>query len=170
MVEIDIYKFGRVVAKAMVDDQEAYLGESSYLGNTHWRHDTGGYALRLSGPQSNRKTHLLHREIMGNPSGMEVDHINGDKLDCRHVNLRITGHGANSQNRKGSNKNSSTGVRGVFLQPSGKWRSMVRYQGKLYCVGRFDTIEEAERAVIAKRREFGFLTGAEDPAASPAAS
>ena len=58
---------------------------------------------------------LLHRVIIGNPKGMQIDHENGDGLDCRDKNLRLATHGQNSTYRKFSN---STGFRGVVSQKS----------------------------------------------------
>ena len=161
MVEIDVFKFGRVVAKAMVDDQDAYLGEDAYLGNTKWHIHYKGYAYRNSRSCDGRRTPLLHREVMGNPVGKLVDHIDGDRLDCRRKNLRATDKYGNSQNRRGAQKNSKVGVRGVVRLPSGRYQAKVHHRGKGHHVGVFDTVEEAGRAAAAKRDEFGFLRGAE---------
>ena len=39
----------------------------------------------------------MHRLIMGNPVGLDVDHINGDTLDNRRCNLRIVTHAQNQK-------------------------------------------------------------------------
>lgn len=57
----------------------------------------------------------LHRFLTDAPRGMDVDHINGDRLDNRRTNLRIVSHRHNMENRKGANSNSTTGVRGVYV-------------------------------------------------------
>ena len=55
----------------------------------------------------------MHRVIMDAPKGMDVDHINGDRLDNRKVNLRIATRSQNSQNKK-LRSDSSTGYKGVY--------------------------------------------------------
>jgi len=164
MVEIDVWKHGVVVAKAKVDTQDMHFGDHK------WFLAKDKYAYRKSGPATNRVAHFLHREIMGNPPGMLVDHRNGDELDCQRDNLRVTDRAGNAQNRRGANARSRSGVRGVSILPSGKYEARVTHEGKNYRVGPFADLVSAERAAIAKRQEFRFLTGAEDPAASPVAS
>lgn len=47
-----------------------------------------------------RKPNLfLHRFLMQAPKGMVVDHINGDGLDCRRMNLRIVTYAENAKNQ-----------------------------------------------------------------------
>lgn len=60
----------------------------------------------------------------------------------------------NMENRRGPQKNSTTGIRGVYWDKAReKWSAMTQSNGKIYHVGRYDTPAEAEAAVIAKRRE-----------------
>jgi hypothetical protein len=56
--------------------------------------------------------HYLHRLITGAGRGELVDHINRDRADNRHVNLRIVGHKESVENR-GLNRNNTTGIKGV---------------------------------------------------------
>lgn len=48
----------------------------------------------------NGKRLFIHRLLMNPPSGMVVDHINGNSLDNRKKNLRICAQTTNCQNRK----------------------------------------------------------------------
>lgn len=108
---------------------------------------------------------LCSRYIMDPPDNLEVDHINGDILDNRKCNLRIVSHKKNMENRQGPNKNNiKSGIRGVTLRPekenrSKPWVAKVTHNWKRIIVGYFKTKEEAEQAVIKKRKELNFLTG-----------
>ena len=85
----------------------------------------------------------LHRYVMNEPIGLEVDHINRNKLDCRRINLRVSTHQQNACNSKMRRHNTS-GFRGVhFCSITNRWRAEVRVNGKGKKVGRFDTPEQA---------------------------
>lgn len=152
-VLLPVHRSGMVVAYALVDDEESHLAK--YL----WRWHGAGYASR-SEPSGG--TVLLHREIMGLTAGdgLEVDHRNRDKLDCRRSNLRIVTHAENQQNfPPGGNvtwrcQPTSSSVRGVSWDGRrGKWKATVTVGGKTHHLGRFDTEEEAARRAAAFRAE-----------------
>lgn len=89
---------------------------------------------------------LLHRLIMLPDAGLEVDHVNGNGLDCRRSNLRIVTHAENAKNLPVSSQNTS-GVPGVsWDRHRNKWRAHIRHQGKALSLGRFDTKEAAIQA------------------------
>jgi hypothetical protein len=47
----------------------------------------------------------------------------------------------------------SSGKRGVYYCPSGRWTARLQHDGKQVRLGRFDTLEEAAEAVRLKRLE-----------------
>lgn len=97
----------------------------------------------------------LHRLVMDNPQGKEVDHINHNTLDNRKCNLRITTRSQNAQNRTGAQKNSKSGIRGVNWHKSNKkWRAAIRINRKEILIGYFNSVEEAERAVNEARSKY----------------
>jgi hypothetical protein len=113
-------------------------------------------ASRLKGSRPSRRKVQLAREILGLPLGRypEVDHINGDTLDCRRSNLRAVTSAQNHQNRHGAQRNSRSGVRGVHWDEwTGKWKAQVKLRGKGHTLGRYDSIAEAEAVAVAFRRE-----------------
>lgn len=57
---------------------------------------------------------LMHRVLLNPPINMVVDHINGNGLDNRRINLRICTRTQNLQNQKRNSKN-KTGYKGVFV-------------------------------------------------------
>lgn len=92
-----------------------------------------------------------HGEI---PEGMQVDHRCFHRNCVRPDHLRLVTHAQNQQNRRGANSNNATGVRGVYWSKRDrKYQARVMLNGKRYHAGYYDTLEEAEAAVIAKRQE-----------------
>lgn len=88
------------------------------------------------------KNQLMHRFIIQARKKEIVDHINGNTLDNRKSNLRITDVEGNSMNRR-INKNNTSGYRGVILLPNGKYVAQIRIRGDLLNLGTFTTAEEA---------------------------
>ena len=72
---------------------------------------------------------------MNCPEGLVVDHLNGDKLDCRKSNMRICTQAENTKNRHGAKG---------YCYDKSKKKWMVRYKNKFW--GRYNTEEEAKRA------------------------
>lgn len=93
------------------------------------------------------KVTYLSREIMGNPKGKVVDHINGDTLDNRKVNLRICDHKDNLRNQKKS-KNNKSGYKGVY-KARNKWRAEIKDEN----IGTYNTKEEAALAYNQKAKK-----------------
>lgn len=85
----------------------------------------------------------LHRLVNKTPVGMDTDHINGNKLDCRKANLRTCTRQQNGFNR-GANKNSKTGVVGVCWNTGkGKWQADIRHNRRRIYLGLFDLLADA---------------------------
>lgn len=104
------------------------------------------YAMRTdrTGPCS--RAVYMHRVIMGNPSGVEIDHKDCDGLNNRRTNLREATRAQNLQNQRLTRKNRS-GFKGVSLdQASGKWRARINADNNDRSLGYFDTPEAAHAA------------------------
>lgn len=88
----------------------------------------------------------LSRFILEAPPGLEVDHINHDRLDNRRCNLRFATHQENCANTRPTRRCSS-GYKGVsFCRQTGKWKAFASLNGGTTTVGRFDTPLEAAKA------------------------
>ncbi|MFD1444672.1 HNH endonuclease [Thermoactinomyces vulgaris] len=108
---------------------------------------------------SGKSTKNLCQVIMNTPKGMVTDHINGDTLDNRKKNLRVTDYSGNRQNLRGSYKSSKTGVRGVTLAYYKKdgtpmYRGTYQVNGILKHTPCVDSIEKASELVKEARRKF----------------
>lgn len=129
-------------------------------------------ALKREGKQLiygfHHKARELHRfvvKLAGIPVDVQIDHINGDGLDCRRCNLRRATHMQNLWNRAVRPK-SATGIKNVFLNDRGKrpaWVVRVSTGGERHYIGTFRYQEEAEAAsLLAEARLHGqFAPGAE---------
>lgn len=87
------------------------------------------------------------------PTGMVVDHINGDKLDNSFNNLRIVTQSINQQNRRAACKLSKTGLLGVKPLANGKFQARITVNGKRMHIGDFPCAESAHQAYIEAKRK-----------------
>lgn len=88
----------------------------------------------------------LHRFLLNAVTGSEVDHRNGDGLDCRKSNLRTATHQQNLANQQLSVANRS-GYKGVSRSLRGdKWVAQTKLKGRHVSFGYFRNIEDAARA------------------------
>lgn len=143
MKEIKIRNLGKV---ALIDDEDYELVMSHnviWAGSKHRR----GLVCRS---KLTKKTETLGRVIMGLLSGdsRQCDHINGDYLDNRRINLRIVTPSQNMANRGVTQRGIySTKYKGITYEPSrNKWKAHLSFNGKTYNLGRFNTQEEAAAA------------------------
>jgi hypothetical protein len=106
------------------------------------------YAKRTdcSGPR--RRTVMMHRVLMGDPSGVEIDHVDGDGLNNRRSNLRWATDQQNAHNRRISSLNTS-GFKGVYWDKArGAWRATITLNCVRRHLGYFDTPEAAHAAYV----------------------
>lgn len=87
----------------------------------------------------------LHRLILNDPQGFQIDHINGDTLDNRRCNLRIATHSQNNQNRRKTKGRSK--YKGVyFYKPYSNWRAQIQIDGVMKFIGYYPCEESAAKA------------------------
>ena len=138
---------------ALVDNEDY----ASLRGYT-WRKNAQGYAVRreytrVSKGVRHAKDVRMHRQIMGEPEGKEVDHENGKGLDNQKNNLRIATHGQNMFN-KTKQINNTSGYKGVsWSKQNKKWYAWIGFKGKTLSIGHFDNILEAAKAYNQKAIE-----------------
>jgi len=89
----------------------------------------------------------MHRQIMGEPVGMLVDHRDGDGLNCRRLNLRAATHQQNMMNRTRRQAGKSSRFIGVYWNTERRlWQAQIGTQGTTTNLGRFDDETEAAMA------------------------
>lgn len=109
---------------AIVDDEDY-----EKLIKLKWHYDSNGYARHSSWiPGLNTSTSIMmHHFVLGISPGRKrvVDHINGDPLDNRRVNLRIVTQQQNIFNKSPSRKGTSK-FKGVYwYKARSKWCSKI---------------------------------------------
>jgi hypothetical protein len=141
MLLVPLESRGRFVAWAKVDP-----GDAPYVVGRKWFFD-GMYAATKSGKHNLR----LHRHLFGRKlgnHGVEVDHINQDKLDNRRENLRLVPHSVNMRNVPA--QAGSSQFRGVtWNKQRGHWIAQASHAGRTRYLGSFDDEQEAAGAVVA---------------------
>lgn len=86
------------------------------------------------------------------PEG-QIDHANGDRTDNRLENLRHCNAFENARNKR-AGQNNTSGVKGVsWCASRRKWEASIKMNGKRVFSKRFDSLQEAERAVQLARSE-----------------
>ena len=91
-------------------------------------------------------TGKIGRMILKPSDGFVIDHINGDILDNRKINLRICSQSDNMKNLKTPITNTS-GYKGVWFDKiNNKWAAEIKCDGIKYFLGRFVNIIDAAKA------------------------
>lgn len=118
-------------------------------GAFQYKRNGGRYSHR-----AHRYAYMISSGDMNPPRSMDVDHMCHTPGCVNPAHLRLVTRKQNAENRRGVQSNSESGIRGVKLEKkTGRWQGRVRHNGKDINVGMFDTPEQAEAAVIAKRNE-----------------
>jgi hypothetical protein len=116
--------------------------------NSKYAHKDAGHIFRdYKVVKLDYSRYHIHRVLWkfytGKDTSLLIDHINGDTLDNRRINLREATASQNSCNSKRP-KNNTSGFKGVsFAEDRGKYRAQISLHRKTYMLGGFDTPEEA---------------------------
>lgn len=111
------------------------------IGRFHWhakQDDVDWYAARAEYINGKTFGFRMHAHLLGFPPH-DTDHINGDGLDNRRVNLRPSTRMQNSWNRRPLNTYKGT----LFKKSRGKWYAKIQVNGVRFETGYFNTEEEA---------------------------
>ncbi len=115
----------------------------------------GYITIKINGKQyaAHRIAWLLTHGMW--PNG-DIDHINGNILDNRIINLRDVDRTTNLRNMTISSLNTS-GITGVhWCKTWGKWKAQISGDGKRVVLGSFDNLLDAVCARKSAEIEYGY--------------
>lgn len=123
-----------------------------------WYENLNGYAETNVpiGPRKSKRV-MFHVMVFTDcPSGLFRDHINGNRLDNRKVNIRYVTKQQNNHNHGKSKKNTS-GYPGIrWEEDRGKWLARIKFNDRTINLGRYSRIEDAVHArKEAEKKYFG---------------
>lgn len=127
----------------------------------NWHVDGRGYVKSSLSHQKGskwgtvHKAKALHHVVMPPKIGVEIDHINCNKLDNQRKNLRYVTRSINIMNgsRRSTNKSGHRGVCSWWRD--GGWRAYAVVNGKQIHLGYFKELDEAIKARKQFEKESG---------------
>tara|TARA_Y100000310_G_scaffold227435_1_gene229703 strand:- start:3006 stop:3506 length:501 start_codon:yes stop_codon:yes gene_type:complete len=144
---------------ALVDDVDyEWLSRFSWHFHPANGRDTEGYAVgyipkHLRELSNGKGKIAMHRLLINVLPSLEVDHINHDGTDNRRANLRVVTRSEQTQNRRGAQRNSITGVRGVSrLRHADFYEAYVHVNRRKHYLGIFKNLDDAKMAAISGRK------------------
>jgi HNH endonuclease len=138
---------------ALIDDEDWCLVKA-FKWYALWERNSRRFcAVTNVGTGGGKQRKLrMHRLVMGEPAG-QVDHRNGNMLDCRKENLRLATPVENRRNR-GKQRNNTSGFMGVSRGKGVKWRAHIDVNGKHKALGVFPSAIDAALARDAAARGY----------------
>ena len=120
---------------AIIDDEDydflmKWRWRVRRIGDTYYAyrntHIAGGKCITIH----------MHRLIMKTPIDLVIDHKDHNGLNNQKSNLRNCTRSQNQMNRRGSGSSKFIGV--GWDKNRGKWQVLIKYDGRIHYLGRFD--------------------------------
>lgn len=126
-------------------DKNDFECANKFRWTAHWD-GWNWYAIRHARVNNKWTTIYLHRFLMDASPGTQIDHADGNGLNCTRDNMRMASNYQNQQNQK-RQANNSSGVSGVcWYKPYQKWLARIGANGKKIHLGYFESKADAKRA------------------------
>lgn len=129
---------------AQVDDEDY-----DFLNQWKWYAKSSRgkiYAAKNVQSVKGQRQLFMHRLVMKvNELKTEVDHIDGDGLNNKKINLRTCTRSENCRNRKPYGSSPYLGVSWYGFNNKNKWSATIKINGRQKCLGYFSV--EAEAAI-----------------------
>lgn len=140
----------------IIDDSDYELIKSYTLNVS--KKQNGFYLKMLKGKYFNK---YVHRVLLGDPKGREVDHVNRNPQDNRRSNLRLSTHAQNTYNRFSEKQNTSE-FKGVYwAKDKSMWCARINYENKCIQGGYFkckiDAAHRYNELALQYYGEFAYL-------------
>lgn len=129
---------------AALNGREAGSARTNHSGKVYWHIKVDGVALKRS--------HIVFLFAHGRWPDNQVDHISGDSLDDRIVNLREATAMQNAWNHKRRAKRSHCPM-GIRRMASGRYQARIACNKRTVYLGTFATEHEATQAYQQQRKE-----------------
>lgn len=135
--------------------------EYKYKWCPKWRESTQSYYVQSSkymgivNGKPKYQNIYLHKYITGTNKDVFVDHIDNDTLNNRKSNFRFLDNQKNLFNRKGANRNSTTGVRNVTYDKTNNiYIVQFQIEGKNTRIGTFNSLKDAKLYADKNREKY----------------
>ena len=148
MKEIKLYNRNKDINGIVFVDDEDYEQLNKHAW--HLCHDYAQTNIKID---NKYKLKRMHRLIMGEPEGFEIDHIDNNGLNNQKENLRIVTRQQNSMNQI-TTKSGTSKFKGVsFNTYKKKWTAQIDFNKNHYYLGVFKNEEDAALAYNKKAKE-----------------
>lgn len=145
--------------ETVISDEDADLAEFKWHADFHASYAGGGKYIATRNISIGRKQRIarLHRVILSRVLGREltrcelVDHVNGNPLDNRRENLRLSTRSQNMANQSRQTRTES-GYKGVVIRGE-KYVAQITVNRRVKYLGSFPTAELAHEAYKQAARE-----------------
>lgn len=141
---------------ALVDWEDVAL-VSAHSWHAHENRPGHVYAACGVMRDGRQVTVRMHRLLLRAEAGQIVDHINGNQLDNRRANLRLTDPTGNARNggrkRTGDTQSRYKGVSRSCRPRTKPWMAAITADNRRRTIGTYRTEEEAARAYDARAIE-----------------
>lgn len=145
---------------ALVDESDfEFLSQFTWSVSSSGRNKYAEFGKKVG---AKMKTFSMHRLLLKAPANMQVDHRNGNGLDCRRSNLRVCLAIQNRQSKRKQIRPTSSKFKGVHWDKvRHKWIARIRPNWSTVILGAFTTEAAAgaayNEAAIKHFGEYAFL-------------
>ena len=116
--------------------------------NKKWHMKANGYVYHDYRHNGKKVSVLLHRLLLDPPSGMVIDHIDGNSLNNKLCNIRVCTPSENAMN-SGLFSHNTSGIKGVtFDNQSGLWVAQIMVEQRTVYLGSYENKSEARDARV----------------------
>ena len=117
-----------------------------FVSKYTWYINTRYATTRIRNIDNKQTGMYAHRLIMSFPDNFYIDHINGNKLDNRKINLRLV---TNSQNQ-----HNQLNVRGYYKSSLNRWNASIYVNRKSIYLGSYNTEAGARAAYLEAKQKY----------------